>query len=141
MSNNSRDSLCEFTGRGAHGEAPARGWREAQVRGPCVLGGDREECARESVCWPARAPPSLIEYATGGRQALACGERVRIRTSRCRGLQLAARLPHSWHSGSAAGRCRMAMFSLKALDPGSGRKIPAIWHGACACHDVFMPET
>ena len=31
--------------------------------------------------------------------------------------------------------------SLKCLAPGSGRKIPAIWHGAGAYHGVSIPET
>ena len=30
---------------------------------------------------------------------------------------------------------------LKCLDPGSGRKVPATWHGAGACHGVCIPET
>ena len=33
------------------------------------------------------------------------------------------------------------LLSLKRLDPGSGRKIPAIWHGAGAYPSVFIPET
>ena len=33
------------------------------------------------------------------------------------------------------------LLSVKCLDPGSGWKIPAIWHGAGACLGVFMPET
>ena len=33
------------------------------------------------------------------------------------------------------------LFSLECLDPGSGRKIPAIWHGTGAYTGVFIPET
>ena len=33
-----------------------------------------------------------------------------------------------------------AMFSWKCLDPGRGREITAIWHGAGAHHGVFIPE-
>ena len=33
------------------------------------------------------------------------------------------------------------LFSLKCLHPGSGRKIPAIWHGAGVNPGVFIPET
>ena len=33
------------------------------------------------------------------------------------------------------------LVSLKCLGPGSGRKIPAIWHGAGANPGVFVPET
>ena len=33
------------------------------------------------------------------------------------------------------------LLSLKCLDPGSGRKISAIWLGAGANLDVFIPET
>ena len=32
-------------------------------------------------------------------------------------------------------------FLRGCLDPGSGRKIPAVWHGAGAYHGVFIPET
>ena len=32
-----------------------------------------------------------------------------------------------------------AIFSLKAQDPGGGRKIPAKWHGTGACHGFFIP--
>ena len=31
----------------------------------------------------------------------------------------------------------MPVFSSKALDPGSGWKIPAKWHGTGACHGVL----
>ena len=34
-------------------------------------------------------------------------------------------------------RHKMSLFSLKCLDPGSGRKIPAIWHGAGANPGVY----
>ena len=33
------------------------------------------------------------------------------------------------------------LFSLKCLDPGSGRKIPATWHCTGANPGVFIPET
>ena len=36
--------------------------------------------------------------------------------------------------------CIFLLF-LKCLAPGSGRKIPAIWHGACTYPGVFIPET
>ena len=36
---------------------------------------------------------------------------------------------------------KLPLVSLKCLDPGSGRKIPAIWHGAGANLSVFIPET
>ena len=31
--------------------------------------------------------------------------------------------------------------SLNALDPGSGRQIPAIWHGTGVWHGHFTPES
>ena len=31
-------------------------------------------------------------------------------------------------------------FSLTSLDPCSGRKFSAIWHGTSACHGVFIPD-
>ena len=32
------------------------------------------------------------------------------------------------------------MFSLKAQDPGSGRRTPAKWHGTGACHRLFTQK-
>ena len=37
--------------------------------------------------------------------------------------------------------CRAPHFSVRYLDPGSGRNIPAIWHGFGAYSGVFIPET
>ena len=39
--------------------------------------------------------------------------------------------------------CRQnrAFFFLEFLDPGSGRNIPAKWHGAGAYPGIFIPET
>ena len=36
---------------------------------------------------------------------------------------------------------KITLFCVKCLNPGSGRKIPAIWHGAGANPGVFIPET
>ena len=36
---------------------------------------------------------------------------------------------------------RAMLLSLKCLDPGGGRKIPAKWHGASAYPSVLVPET
>ena len=38
-------------------------------------------------------------------------------------------------------RHKCPRFSLMCLDPGSGRQIPAIWHGARGNPGVFIPET
>ena len=35
----------------------------------------------------------------------------------------------------------MQFLALEAQNPGSGRKIPAEWHGADACHGVVNPDT
>ena len=39
---------------------------------------------------------------------------------------------------NVAGRTRL---SLKCLGPGSGRKLPVIWHGVGVYPGVFIPET
>ena len=43
--------------------------------------------------------------------------------------------------GIHAKKTEAAFFFLKCLDPGSGRTIPVIWHGAGANLGVFIPET
>ena len=36
---------------------------------------------------------------------------------------------------------KLAILTLKALNPGSGGEIPAIWHGTGACHCHIYPKT
>ena len=49
---------------------------------------------------------------------------------------------HCHANNKIAGRIMPILSKRDAcLDPGSGPKIPAIWHGAGAFHGGFIPET
>ena len=45
-------------------------------------------------------------------------------------------LPRSGYNDST----KSPILSLKALNPGSGGEIPAIWHGTGACHGHIYPK-
>ena len=71
-------------------------------------------------------------------------------TDESRGAQMgflhAETLIQNGTAGATALRIRLQaescpFLSLKSLDPGSGQKIPAPWHGAGAYPGGFIPET
>ena len=108
-------------------------------------------CVTCALCTPhPPQEPAFISLSSGYWDV------VKVRSSRVRGFvpghiyhrkpidarvlagtlirRLCAHLAHH-AKNKIAGRI------LQCLDPTSGRKIPAIWHGAGAYHGVFIPET
>ena len=59
-----------------------------------------------------------------------------LRGGTCIGATLLQLHPRSRYNCSS----KSAILSLKALNPGSGGEIPAIWHGTGACHGHIYPK-
>ena len=61
----------------------------------------------------------------------------------CLGADISAHIVTARRAGFCGGRDspagqNHAFLTLECLDPGSGRDILAIWHGASAYHDVLI---